>query len=70
MIEIMWPDKRKRFSHEGDSGSLVFVERSRHGLALIVGGGIVERDGRDVGVSYACSLKAVLKEYDTELLGA
>jgi len=70
MIEIMWPNLKKPFSASGDSGSLCYVEKKMHAFALIVAGGVVERNGVDVGVSYACPLDAILTEYKAEVLGS
>jgi hypothetical protein len=69
MIEIPWPSLRKPFSAGGDSGSLCYVEKRMHALAIVVAGGMVVRNGVKIGVSYACPLAAILTEYKADLLG-
>ena len=69
VIEVNWLAKDRPFTLPGDSGSLVFTKDGRKAIGLHFAGGTkLLADGREVGVSYACSLAAVLKALKVSLL--
>ena len=68
LLEIQWEANDKPFALDGDLGSLVFDLASRRPVGLHFAGGILERDGQKVGVSYACNLEYILKMWNLHLL--
>ena len=68
LLEVTWDSLRSPFTRDGDSGSLVFLIDTLEAVGLHFAGGILQVDGKKVGVSYACSLTNVLKLFDAELL--
>jgi hypothetical protein len=70
LIEVSWISKEDPFARPGDSGSLVFsVDKDPsaaanvyhlQGVGIHFAGGVIERDGKEIGVSYACSLVRTL----------
>jgi hypothetical protein len=67
LIEVEW-DGPPRFTDEGDSGSIYYIEHERHALGVHIGGGTLIRDGRRTAVSYGCVLSAVLERLQARLL--
>jgi hypothetical protein len=74
LIEIAWGErddpigKGDPFSKEGDSGSLIYLEKTLEPLGLLVGGGIVTKSDTRYGRSYACPLAPILDKWRLELL--
>lgn len=68
MVEISWPSPAEVFSGPGDSGSLVYDAGSMAAVGLVVAGGLLERDGKQVGISYACSLSRALQIFGVKML--
>jgi len=66
-IEVRWRAVNQPFTKPGDSGALVFTVNKRKALGLHFAGGDVQREGRDLKVSYACQLSAILSEYQFNL---
>jgi hypothetical protein len=69
VIEVRWLSDDIPFSAPGDSGSAVFTEDESDlvAIGLHFAGGRAERDGEEVGLSFACSLTDVLSDCDGEL---
>lgn len=68
VIEIEWDPAQRPFTLPGDSGSMVFSPETMAGVGLHFAGGRIIRNGREVGVSYSCSLPVVLKSMNARLL--
>ena len=68
LLEIRWPSLEKPFSDLGDSGSMVFIPGALDGVGLLFASGVLDIDGEEVGVSYACHLSTVLKSLELTLL--
>jgi hypothetical protein len=68
MVEISWSSPTEVFSGPGDSGSVVYDTATMAAVGLIVAGGVLERDGKPVGVSYACSLSRALQIFGLKML--
>jgi len=68
LIEIKWESLEKPFSSDGDSGSLVFIEKNRRAIGLHIAGGIVTVGGKRRGLSYACDLKTILDRLEVEMI--
>jgi hypothetical protein len=60
VIEITWTDLKHPFTRPGDSGSLVFDPATKKAVGLHFAGGQIRRNGKIVGVSYACDIASVL----------
>jgi hypothetical protein len=60
VIEITWTDLKHPFARPGDSGSLVFDPATMKAVGLHFAGGRIRRNGKIVGVSYACDIASVL----------
>jgi hypothetical protein len=68
LIEVTWEDLRRPFTQPGDSGSLVFDPKTMKAVGLHFAGGEIKRDGKRIGVSYACDIGAVLDSMDCGLI--
>ena len=68
LLEIEWETADKPFAMDGDFGSLVFDPVSMRPIGLHFAGGLIRRNGKQVGVSYTCSLKYILTMFDLSLL--
>jgi hypothetical protein len=68
VIEINWTSPSQPFTQPGDSGSLVFTKKGLIPIGLHFAGGLKRIAGKDVGVSYSCSLATVLAAHDVSLL--
>jgi len=68
LIEITWKDLRRPFTRPGDSGALVFNPETMRAVGLHFAGGEIKRDGKKVGVSYACDLGTVLDSIECTLI--
>ena len=68
VIQVNWPSNSKPFSEPGDSGSLVFTKEGPTAIGLHFAGGLRRVDGREVGVSYSCSISNVLDKLKASLL--
>jgi hypothetical protein len=60
LLEITWRDLKSPFARPGDSGALVFNPKTMMAVGLHFAGGVVVRNGKQVGVSYACDITSVL----------
>ena len=67
-IEVTWDDLRQPFTRPGDSGSLVFDPRSMKAVGLHFAGGKIKRDGKKIGVSYACDIASVFSSLKCSLI--
>lgn len=56
------------FSCGGDSGSLAFLANSYEGIGLVFAGGLIQRDGVSVPVSYICPLAGILNFFKSTLV--
>jgi hypothetical protein len=68
VVEISWLGDDKPFAGPGDSGSLIWRRSDLAPVALLFAGGVRERDGKKVGVGYACSLAATLQSLGASML--
>ncbi len=69
MLEITWESNQRPFSRDGDSGSVVFIERGLVAVGLHCAGGFKKvGDGGGIGVSYSCDLTCVLNDCDATLV--
>jgi len=68
LLEIRWKDLKKPFARPGDSGSLIFIPGSCEAVAMHFAGGILDVDGEQLGVSYACSLPHLLSLFKLTFL--
>jgi hypothetical protein len=68
VIEIIWTDLKHPFTRPGDSGSLVFNPATMKAVGLHFAGGQIRRDGKIVGVSYACDIASVLDGLNCRLI--
>ncbi len=68
LIEIAWAELDDPFSKEGDSGSLIYLEKSLEPIGLLVGGGFVTKGDTRYGRSYACPLAPILDQWRLALL--
>lgn len=68
IFQIDWASPEDAFSGPGDSGSVVYDPLSMNALGLIFAGGVVERAGKPVGVSYACNLGQALQIFGVRML--
>jgi hypothetical protein len=67
LIEIEWHG-RGRFTDDGDSGCLYYIEGERYAVGLHIGGGSLIRNGRRTQVSYGCVLSEALARLEARLL--
>ena len=67
-IEVTWKDLRHPFAQPGDSGSLIFDPDTMKAVGLHFAGGVIKRQGKKVGVSYACDLDAVLGSLKSKII--
>ncbi|MFQ5730918.1 MAG: hypothetical protein ACE5KM_03070 [Planctomycetaceae bacterium] len=72
MIEVEWSDGRRPFARPGDSGSVLYQEKSLAAFGLHVASGEITRgrggSKKTTKVSYACPLQTVLDIYNLALL--
>jgi hypothetical protein len=68
VIEITWTDLKHPFARPGDSGSLVFDPKTMKAVGLHFAGGKIRRNGKMVGVSYACDIASVLSGLNCRLI--
>ncbi|GGA36792.1 hypothetical protein [Okeania sp. KiyG1] len=64
LLEIRWQSTDKPFAEKGDSGSLIFIPKILQAVGLQFASGILDINGKKVGVSYACNLKNILETLD------
>jgi hypothetical protein len=64
MLEVQWESLEKEFSQPGDSGSVVYRPDTMEALAIVVGGGVREVEGKREGVSIVCPLDVIMKEWN------
>ncbi len=69
VLEVTWFGTRFPFSLGGDSGSVVFAPACRSAIGLHFAGGILDMNGKELGLSYACNLGTVLKAARACLIG-
>jgi hypothetical protein len=68
LLEIRWKSLDEPFARAGDSGSLVFVEGQHDAIAIHFAGGVLDIDGKRMGISYACSLPHLLSLFNLTFL--
>ncbi|MTD94360.1 hypothetical protein GIW81_08435 [Hyphomicrobium sp. xq] len=68
VLEVTWPSLKKPFSEPGDSGALVFDPGTMKAVGLHFAGGVLLRDNKEVGVSYACDIRQVLDSLECTLV--
>ncbi len=68
VVEISWLADDTPFAGPGDSGSLIYRRADLAPVAMLFAGGVREKDGKKVGVGYACSLAAALQSLGVSML--